>query len=99
MKELYFEGSSLNDLKAFPTDAKREAGFQLDRVQHDLDPVDWKPMRSIGAGVREIRIRCADGTYRVIYTVMVVMPFMCFTPSSKRRRKRHRKILNWRRSA
>ena len=71
MKELYFEGSSLNDLKAFPADAKREVGFQLDRVQHGLDPVDWKPMKPIGSGVREIRIRCADGTYRVIYTVKV----------------------------
>ena len=71
MKALCFEGSSLNDLKAFPTDAKREAGFQLDRVQHGLDPVDWKPMKSIGAGVREIRIRCSDGTYRVIYTLNI----------------------------
>jgi len=71
MKELYFAGSSLDELKAFPVDAKREAGFQLDRVQHDLEPLDWKPMKTVGAGVREIRIRCADGAYRVIYTVKV----------------------------
>ncbi|MBL4775175.1 MAG: type II toxin-antitoxin system RelE/ParE family toxin [Mariprofundus sp.] len=71
MKGLYFEGSSLNDLKAFPVDAKREAGFQLDRVQHGLDPIDWKPIKAIGAGVREIRMRCADGAYRVIYTAKI----------------------------
>jgi phage-related protein len=28
----------------------------LRRVQQGLDPNDWKPMASIGAGVREIRI-------------------------------------------
>ena len=68
MKDLYFAGSSLDALKAFPVDAKREAGFQLDRVQNNLDPENWKPMNTVGAGVREIRIRCADGAYRVVYT-------------------------------
>jgi len=28
-------------------------------------------MKSIGAGVREIRIRCANGAYRVIYTAKI----------------------------
>lgn len=98
MKELYFEGASLNDLKAFPIDAKREAGFQLDRIQHGLAPVDWKPTKSIGTGVREIRIRCADGIYRGFTRLKLLIPFMCFTLFRKRRRKRHRKILNWRRS-
>jgi len=71
MKGLYFAGSSLDEIKDFPADAKREAGFQLDRVQHDLEPENWKPIKTVGAGVREIRIRCADGAYRVIYTAKV----------------------------
>jgi len=32
MKNLYFAGSSLDELKGFPVVSKREAGFQLDRV-------------------------------------------------------------------
>ena len=28
-------------------------------------------MKTVAAGVREIRIRCADGAYRVIYTATV----------------------------
>ena len=48
--------------------AKREAGHQLDRVQRGLDPMDWKPMNSIGQGVREIRIHHEE-EYRVIYGV------------------------------
>jgi phage-related protein len=30
------------------------------------DPTDWKSMPTIGAGVREIRIRDLTGAYRVI---------------------------------
>lgn len=37
------------------------------RSQKGRDPSDWKPMPTIGAGVREIRIRDAAGAYRVIY--------------------------------
>jgi len=55
-KPVEFRGSSLGDLRAFPVDARRAAGHQSDRVQHGQDPDDWKPMPSIGQGVREIRI-------------------------------------------
>jgi phage-related protein len=64
---LSFRGSALDDLRAFPSSARREAGFQLDKVQNGIDPNDWKPMTSIGPGVREIRIRDKDGAFRVIY--------------------------------
>lgn len=46
---------------------RRNCGYQLDRVQHGLDPDDWKPMASVGPGVREIRVRDASGAYRVMY--------------------------------
>lgn len=52
MRPLSFLGSSLDDLRAFPEAARREVGHQLDRVQRGLDPYDWKPMQSMGAGVR-----------------------------------------------
>jgi phage-related protein len=67
MKPIVFLGDSLNDLRAFSKRARRDAGFQLDRVQRGLDPEDWKPMPTIGPGVREIRVRDAAGAFRVIY--------------------------------
>lgn len=67
MKPITFLGDSLEVIRAFPTDARREAGFQLDKVQHGLMPDDWKPMKTIGPGVNEIRIRDDDGVYRVVY--------------------------------
>ena len=67
MKRLAFVGTCRADLRAFPEAARRTAGFQLDRVQRGLDPDNWKPMTSIGSGVREIRIRDTSGAFRVIY--------------------------------
>ncbi len=66
MKALKFIGSSLDDIRSFPTEAKRIAGFELDALQRGLMPSDFKPMKSIGAGVNEIRIH-AHGEWRVIY--------------------------------
>jgi phage-related protein len=66
MKDIRFFGRSLEALRGFPAGAKREAGYQLDRIQHGLDPTDWKPMPSIGSGVREIRVM-HEGQFRVIY--------------------------------
>ena len=67
-KPIEFLGDSLRSLREFPDDAKRDAGYQLDRVQHGLQPDDFKPMPTIGKGVEEIRVRDETGTYRVIYT-------------------------------
>ena len=66
-KPVEFRGSSLDDLRAFPSAARREAGHQLDQVQNGQDPDDWKPMNTVGQGVREVRIRDASGAFRIIY--------------------------------
>lgn len=66
-KPLKFCGSALDDLREFPLPARRDAGHQLDQVQHGREPDDWKPMNTVGRGVREIRIRDASGAFRIIY--------------------------------
>jgi phage-related protein len=66
MKELRFIGTSLDDLSRFSVEARRIAGFELWQVQNGLDPSDWRPMNSIGIGVREIRVH-AGGAWRVLY--------------------------------
>lgn len=65
-KPLSWLGSSLEDLRAFPDDARRAAGYQLGRVQQGLQPTDWKPMRTVGPGVIEIRIHTRV-EHRVFY--------------------------------
>lgn len=66
MKPIVFVGSSLEDIRNFPAEARRAAGFELTFVQRGLDPSDWKPIKSVGSGVKEIRIHVL-GEWRVIY--------------------------------
>jgi phage-related protein len=66
-KPVEFRGNSLDALRAFPLLARREAGHQLDQVQNGQEPDDWKPMNTVGQGVKEIRIRDAAGAFRVVY--------------------------------
>lgn len=67
MKPVAFIGDSLARLRDFPPVARRAAGYQLDRLQRGLEPDDWKPMKAIGLGVRELRLRDRAGAFRVIY--------------------------------
>ena len=60
-------GSSYRDLLDFPEEPRRDAGFQLGRVQAGLDPDDWRPFDDVGAGTREIRVKDLGGTFRVMY--------------------------------
>ena len=56
----------MEDLRAFQLTARREAGHQLDQVQNGREPDDWKPMNTVGRGVKEIRIRDEAGAFRVL---------------------------------
>ncbi len=67
IKPAEFLGDTVEVLRAFPDKARQDAGFQLDKVQRGEEPDDSKPMPSIGAGVKEIRIWDEAGTFRVIY--------------------------------
>lgn len=86
MKPLQWVGSALAELRAFPDDARSEAGFQLRMVQMGDEPLDWKPMRSIGLGVAEIRIQ-RDGQFRVLYVARfpeAVYVLHCFRKKTQR---------------
>jgi phage-related protein len=71
VKTVIWQGSSYRDILAFPGDARREAGYQLDKVQRGQEPDNWKPVNTVGIGVREIRIQDASGIYRVIYVTNI----------------------------
>jgi phage-related protein len=69
MKQVVFMGNALARLKDFPPGARQDTGFQIDKVQRGETPDDWKPMRSIGKSVREIRINEKGGQFRIVYVV------------------------------
>jgi phage-related protein len=65
-KTIVWSGSSREDVRRFPREARRKVGLELRAVQRGQEPTDFKPMPSIGAGVYEIRIHVQDA-YRVFY--------------------------------
>ena len=67
LKPVTFLGDNREQLRDFPPTARGRAGFELFAVQIGLDPTHWKPIKPIGPGVREIRIRDEAGAFRVIY--------------------------------
>lgn len=90
-KEIEFEGTALDDLRAFPDDARRDAGYQLDKVQHGEEPDDWKPFPTVGPGTREIRIAEDGNAFRVMYVVKFgdkIHVLHCFQKTTKATAKR-----------
>ena len=71
MNRIVFLGDTLDRLRSFPEGARKEAGVQLHKVQLGLEPSDWKPMASVGQGVREVRIREEGGAFRVLYVTRI----------------------------
>jgi phage-related protein len=87
LKRLVFRGDSLAALKSFPVSARKIAGRQLELVQMGHEPADWKPMTTVGAGVREIRLRDDTGIYRVIYVTKIaerIFVLHCFQKKSQK---------------
>lgn len=88
-KPLRWLGSSLSDLREFPHAARSDAGFQLRMVQLGDEPLDWRPMRTIGPGAAEIRVH-RGGQFRVLYVarfpeaVYVLHCFQKKTPKTGR---------------
>jgi phage-related protein len=70
VKTIIFMGDSRERIRDFPEDTKYVMGSQLLRVQQGLDPLDWKPMKAIGAGVREVRIH-TGGQFRAFYVTNI----------------------------
>lgn len=92
MKPLKFMGSSLDDLRDFPAEARRVAGFELHAVQEGLEPADWKPVLTVGPGVREIRIHVL-GEWRVLYVAKVADAVVVLHAFHKKTQKTSRKDL------
>ena len=63
-----------------------EAGTQLGRVQLGEEPTDWKPMPSVGLGVKEIRVR-TGGAYRLIYVAKFLEAIYVLHAFQKKSRK------------
>ncbi|CAG9242605.1 MULTISPECIES: type II toxin-antitoxin system RelE/ParE family toxin [Paraburkholderia] len=94
-KEIRWVGSSYENLLEFPDESRRQAGFQLAKVQAGLDPDNWKPFDIVGAGTREIRINEQEGAFRVMYVakfVEAVYVLHCFHKKTQATSRHDREI-------
>ena len=94
-KEIYWEGSSRDDIRKFPKEARSEAGYQLEKVQAGEEPDNWKPFDDVGAGVKEIRIRDINGIYRVMYVAKfeeAIYVLHCFQKKTEATTKQDKNI-------
>jgi phage-related protein len=66
MKPVRFLENSRETIRDFG-EASHEAGHQILQVQLGRDPDDWKPMKTIGPSVREIRFQEDKTQHRVVY--------------------------------
>jgi len=89
MKLLKFVGSSLSDLREFPAEARRAAGFELWQVQCGLMPSDFKPLLGVGPGAYEIRVH-VKGEWRVIYVAKFASNIYVLHAFLKKTRKTRR---------
>lgn len=87
LKPIRWIGSSLRDLKSFPSEVRSEVGYALYAAQNgEMDP-SAKPMKGFGgASVMEIVAPFFGDTWRAIYTVRfqdVVYVLHAFQKKSK----------------
>ncbi len=66
LKPVEWMGDSRARVRSFSKVVRQRVGYELEMVQHGLEPSDWKPMPSVGQGVSEIRIHL-EGEHRVLY--------------------------------
>lgn len=71
MGRLRWLGDSQRRVRDFPDTVRAEVGHELWLVECGDEPSDWKPMPSIGAGAKEIRIRDREGAFRIIYVANI----------------------------
>lgn len=107
-KPLCWLATALDDLRRFPEPARRQAGYELRRLQQGLDPTDWKPLSTIGLGAREIRLHVGT-EHRVLYVARFAEAIYVLHAFEKRTRRmalsdqamgqrRYRDLLAWRRA-
>lgn len=85
-KPVRWLGTSLAAVRGFPSRARQITGYELWCVQQGLEPSDWKPMKSIGQGAAEIRIRTRN-EYRLIYIAKFPESIYVLHAFEKRTRK------------
>ena len=93
MKSVDFHPAVLKALQNFPVPVKKELGKAIRDLQKDekLSMPLSKPMKSVGKGVEELRVKDASGIYRAFYLARLkdrVVVFHAFMKKTQKTRKK-----------
>jgi phage-related protein len=87
MRPVVWLGNSRRNMQAFPADARRTIGGELQLMQYGGMPKDAKPFKGIGSGVMEIAIRHDGEAYRTVVALQLgraIYVLHAFQKKSKR---------------
>ncbi len=93
LKPVEWVGDSLKKVRTFSEPVRQQVGYELELVQRDLEPSDWKPMPMVGPGVNEIRIH-VEGEHRVFYVARLRHAIYALHAFRKKSRKTSRADIN-----
>jgi phage-related protein len=71
LRPLVWMGNSKRSLQAFPKEAQKLMGDELQLIQFGGMPKDAKPYKGIGSGIIEIALRYATDAYRTVVAVQL----------------------------
>src|SRR3954453_20027326 len=87
IRPLVWMGNSRRNIRAFPSEAQKTLGDELQLIQFGGMPKDAKPFKGIGSGVLEIALRHETDAYRTVVAVQLgrrIYVLHAFQKKSKR---------------
>src|SRR5262249_25920993 len=87
MRPLVWMGNSRRNIRAFPAEAQKTIGDELQLIQFGGMPKDAKPFKGVGSGVIEIALRRGTDAYRTVVAVQLgrrIYVLHAFQKKSKR---------------
>jgi phage-related protein len=87
LRPLVWLGNSRRNLRAFPDEAQKIIGDELQLIQFGGMPKDAKPFKGIGSGVLEIALRHDAEAYRAVLAVQLVKTIYVLHAFQKKSKK------------
>ena len=87
LRPMVWLGNSLQNLRAFPAEAKKIIGDELQLIQFGGMPRDAKPFKGVGSGVFEIALRHDAEAYRTVVAVQLGRTFYVLHAVQKKSKK------------
>jgi phage-related protein len=93
--EVAWEGDSLDAIRSFPAPVRQDLGADLRRLQMGNQPLNSRPMPTIGSRVYELKEQDERAWYRVIYLAKIgnrIHVLHCFEKKSAKTSRNDRAV-------